>query len=73
MMSFLGGSSTSGPLWVTCVFQCFSNIWPDNIDPEWSQLEFGLELMVLESIGLGYKRFDPRALLVTLHLSGRTG
>jgi hypothetical protein len=73
MMSFPGGSSASGPLWATCVFQCFSNIPADDVDPERSQLTYGLELMVLESIGLGYGRFDPGALLVTLRLSGRTG
>jgi hypothetical protein len=54
-------------------FNVFPSFGSDNTDPERSQLESGSELMVLESIGLGYKRFDPRALSVTLRLSGRTG
>jgi hypothetical protein len=54
-------------------FNVFPTFLPDNMDPERSQLKDSVELMVLKSIGLGYKRFDLRVLSVTLRLSGRTG
>jgi hypothetical protein len=73
MTSFPGGTSASGPLWATCVFQCFSIICMDNMDLERSQVKDISKLMVLKFIGLGYKRFDPKRWLVTLCLSGRTG
>lgn len=73
MMSFPDVCSASGPLWVTHVFQCFSNIWPNNMDPERSHLDISSEMMVLEFIGLGKNVFDPGQLLVTLCLSEELG